>query len=197
MLGIKTSCDETAAAVVDGGRKILSSIVASQDDVHAPYGGVVPELASRQAPRGADAGGAPGAQDRRDPARRRGRPRGDLWPRAGGLAADRLLGSQGHRHAPGGLVGGEPPRRGTSTAFLEGDRPRVSIPGPRGLGRAHRALPGARGAPLRADRADRDDAAGGLDKVAKLLGLGFPGGPPSGASHAPAIRARSRSRPPT
>ena len=48
VLGIETSCDETAAAVVDGGRKVLSSIVASQDDVHAPYGGVVPELASRR-----------------------------------------------------------------------------------------------------------------------------------------------------
>ena len=45
VLGIETSCDETAAAVLDGGRKVLSSIVASQDDVHAPYGGVVPELA--------------------------------------------------------------------------------------------------------------------------------------------------------
>ena len=48
VLGIETSCDETAAAVVDGGRKVLASIVASQDDVHAPYGGVVPELASRR-----------------------------------------------------------------------------------------------------------------------------------------------------
>jgi len=48
VLGIETSCDETAAAVVDGGRKVLASIVASQDDVHAPFGGVVPELASRR-----------------------------------------------------------------------------------------------------------------------------------------------------
>jgi N6-L-threonylcarbamoyladenine synthase len=48
VLGIETSCDETAAAVLDGGRKILSSIVASQDRIHGPYGGVVPELASRR-----------------------------------------------------------------------------------------------------------------------------------------------------
>ena len=48
VLGIETSCDETAAAVLDGGRKVLSSIVASQDAIHAPYGGVVPELASRR-----------------------------------------------------------------------------------------------------------------------------------------------------
>ena len=48
LLGIETSCDETAAAVVRDRRIVLSSIVASQDDVHAKYGGVVPELASRR-----------------------------------------------------------------------------------------------------------------------------------------------------
>ncbi len=46
-LGIETSCDETAAAVVVGGGDIRSSVVASQVDVHATFGGVVPELASR------------------------------------------------------------------------------------------------------------------------------------------------------
>ena len=48
VLGIESSCDETAAAVLVDGRRVLSSVVASQDDVHAPYGGVVPELASRR-----------------------------------------------------------------------------------------------------------------------------------------------------
>jgi tRNA N6-adenosine threonylcarbamoyltransferase len=48
ILGIETSCDETAAAVVEDGRTILSSIVASQLSTHAKYGGVVPELASRE-----------------------------------------------------------------------------------------------------------------------------------------------------
>jgi len=48
ILGIETSCDETAAAVVDDGGRILSSVVASQVEVHAPYGGIVPELASRR-----------------------------------------------------------------------------------------------------------------------------------------------------
>jgi N6-L-threonylcarbamoyladenine synthase len=48
VLGIESSCDETAAAVVAGGRRILSSIVASQVDIHRKYGGVVPELASRE-----------------------------------------------------------------------------------------------------------------------------------------------------
>jgi N6-L-threonylcarbamoyladenine synthase len=48
ILGIETSCDETAAAIVADGRQIRSSVVASQLDVHARYGGVVPELASRE-----------------------------------------------------------------------------------------------------------------------------------------------------
>jgi len=48
ILGIESSCDETAAAVVSDGREILSSVVASQIDVHRKYGGVVPELASRE-----------------------------------------------------------------------------------------------------------------------------------------------------
>ena len=48
ILGIETSCDETAAAVVENGRAILSSVVASQVDLHAQFGGVFPEVASRQ-----------------------------------------------------------------------------------------------------------------------------------------------------
>jgi len=48
ILGIESSCDETAAAVVIDGREILSSVVASQIDIHRKYGGVVPELASRE-----------------------------------------------------------------------------------------------------------------------------------------------------
>ncbi|HKV06393.1 MAG TPA: tRNA (adenosine(37)-N6)-threonylcarbamoyltransferase complex transferase subunit TsaD [Candidatus Acidoferrales bacterium] len=48
ILGIESSCDETAAAIVAGGRRILSSVVASQNDIHRKYGGVVPELASRE-----------------------------------------------------------------------------------------------------------------------------------------------------
>jgi N6-L-threonylcarbamoyladenine synthase len=48
ILGIETSCDETAAAVIENGRIILSTVVASQIDLHAQYGGVFPEVASRQ-----------------------------------------------------------------------------------------------------------------------------------------------------
>jgi N6-L-threonylcarbamoyladenine synthase len=47
VLGVETSCDETAAAVVEGGRHILSNVVATQAAIHQPYGGVVPEIASR------------------------------------------------------------------------------------------------------------------------------------------------------
>ncbi|HUY93933.1 MAG TPA: hypothetical protein VMU71_01500, partial [Terracidiphilus sp.] len=48
ILGIESSCDETAAAVVERGERTLSSVVASQIATHARYGGVVPELASRE-----------------------------------------------------------------------------------------------------------------------------------------------------
>lgn len=48
ILGIESSCDETAAAVVRDGREILSSVIASQIEMHRPWGGVVPELASRE-----------------------------------------------------------------------------------------------------------------------------------------------------
>src|SRR5258708_30790198 len=48
ILGIESSCDETAAAVVRGGEQILSNVVLSQIATHQPYGGVVPDLASRE-----------------------------------------------------------------------------------------------------------------------------------------------------
>ena len=47
IFAIETSCDETAAAIVDDGRDIVSSVVATQAEIHAPFGGVVPEIASR------------------------------------------------------------------------------------------------------------------------------------------------------
>lgn len=48
VLGVETSCDDTAAAIVENGRSIRANLVSSQDAVHAPYGGIVPEIASRQ-----------------------------------------------------------------------------------------------------------------------------------------------------
>ena len=47
VLGIESSCDETAAAVVENGTKVISNEVVSQIDIHTLYGGVVPEIASR------------------------------------------------------------------------------------------------------------------------------------------------------
>jgi len=47
ILGIESSCDETAASVVEDGRRMLSNVVYSQIDIHAQYGGVVPEIAAR------------------------------------------------------------------------------------------------------------------------------------------------------
>ena len=47
IIGIETSCDETAAAVVKDGREVLSNVVYTQIPLHQPYGGVVPEIASR------------------------------------------------------------------------------------------------------------------------------------------------------
>ena len=48
ILALESSCDETAAAVVEDGTKVLSNVVASQIEIHQKYGGVVPEVASRQ-----------------------------------------------------------------------------------------------------------------------------------------------------
>src|ERR1044071_1964263 len=48
ILALETSCDETAAAIVRGGREIIANVVASQIDEHRRYGGIVPEVAARQ-----------------------------------------------------------------------------------------------------------------------------------------------------
>src|SRR5512139_1733912 len=48
VLGIESSCDDTACALLDGAGKVLASVVSSQLAAHAPYGGVVPEIASRE-----------------------------------------------------------------------------------------------------------------------------------------------------
>ena len=47
-LGIETSCDDTSAAIVQDGKRVLSSVATNQDAFHAKYGGIVPEIASRQ-----------------------------------------------------------------------------------------------------------------------------------------------------
>ena len=47
ILGIETSCDETAISIVENGSKLLSNVIRSQVEIHAQYGGIVPEVASR------------------------------------------------------------------------------------------------------------------------------------------------------
>jgi N6-L-threonylcarbamoyladenine synthase len=179
VLGIETSCDETAAAVVDGGRKILSSVVASQDDVHAPYGGVVPELASRRhlevlmpVVRRALETAAIGLAD----------VDGLAVTHGPGLVGSLLIGCSAAkaiayaRRRP--LVGVNHLEGHIYAAFLEGDPPAFPFLALVVSG-GHTALYLAR-EPRRYERIGqtRDDAAGeAFDKVAKLLGLGFPGGP--------------------
>ncbi|HET7875073.1 MAG TPA: tRNA (adenosine(37)-N6)-threonylcarbamoyltransferase complex transferase subunit TsaD [Methylomirabilota bacterium] len=179
VLGIETSCDETAAAVLDGGRKVLSSVVASQDDVHAPYGGVVPELASRRhlevvLPVLRRALGTAGVRlDDID---------GLAVTQGPGLVGSLLIGcsvakalAYAHRRP---LVGVNHLEGHIYAAFLEDnppDYPFLALV----VSGGHTALYLARerGRYARIGQT-RDDAAGeAFDKVAKLLGLGYPGGP--------------------
>ena len=89
ILGIESSCDETAAAVVADGSKVLSSVVASQLDVHARYGGVVPELASREHLRAIGPVVREALAASRSRLRRSRRDRGHARPRPGRVAARR------------------------------------------------------------------------------------------------------------
>jgi N6-L-threonylcarbamoyladenine synthase len=180
VLGIESSCDEMAAAVLQGGSRVLASTIRSQVEVHGPYGGVVPELASRDHLRGV----SPVVGAALDEA---GIAAGELSAVAAtvgpGLVGSLLVGLSfgkalayrlgvpfvGVHHLEGHLVSAEladpslePPYiglvvSGGHTALYrieEGDAP------PRLLGET------------------RDDAVGeAFDKVAKLLGLPFPGGP--------------------
>ena len=183
ILGIESSCDETAAAVVEDGEAVLSSVVASQMATHGKYGGVVPELASREHLRAIvpvvrealeRAGDAAGGSRRH----RRHRRAGPGGIAAGGddlrqgselrarRAADRR---QSHRRAH--------PRR-HSGSQRDGQPSRVSGAGAGGERRPHAPVRSARGVRYRLLGKTRDDAAGeAFDKVAKLLGFGYPGGP--------------------
>lgn len=179
VLGIESSCDETAAAVLEGEARLLSSVVASQVELHAPYGGVVPELAARNHLEAivpvvrealSRAGVEPAELD------------GVAVTHGPGLVGCLLVGVTFARAFARGLeipVAGVNHLEGhVEAAFLE--RPDLPLPalalvvsgGHTGLWH----LP-ARGAFRRLART-RDDAAGeAFDKVAKMLGLGYPGGP--------------------
>ena len=179
VLGMESSCDETAAAVLVGGRRILSSVVASQDDVHRPFGGVVPELASRRhlevvvpvVERAlTDAGVRMPDLD------------GIAVTQGPGLVGSLLVGcavAKSIAYVYGTPLAGVNHLEGhIYAAFLTEDPPEhpflaLVVSG------GHTALYHAP-ALLRYTLVGqtRDDAAGeAFDKVAKLLGLGFPGGP--------------------
>jgi N6-L-threonylcarbamoyladenine synthase len=185
VLGLESSCDETAAAVVDDGRIVRSDVVASQDEVHARYGGVVPELASRAhilnvVPVVQAALARAGCTlDEID---------GIAVTNAPGLVGALLVGLQTAKAlawATGKPLVGVHHLEGHLTAvFLEDpseSSPREAPPYP------HIALivSGGHTSLVRVDGpgqvvelgATRDDAAGeAFDKGAKLLGLGYPGG---------------------
>jgi N6-L-threonylcarbamoyladenine synthase len=179
ILAIETSCDETAASVITTERRILSSVVLSQDEIHAPYGGVVPELASRQHLRSigyvtAESLGRASltTQDI------------DVFAvtQGPGLIGSLLVGlsfAKGlayyHRKP---LLGIDHLEAHIESAFLEA--PGIPFPalallvsgGHTSLFRLKKRLH------FRLLGRTRDDAAGeALDKIAKFLGLGYPGGP--------------------
>jgi len=183
ILAIESSCDETAAAVVENGETVLSSVVASQMVTHGKYGGVVPELASREHLRAI----VPVVREALETAETR---LGDLAAIAAtvgpGLVGSLLVGLtyakslsfasgvpliavnhiEGHIHA----VIMESRRAGTPVEY-----PALALVVSGGHTHLFEVLEGFR---YRLLGKTRDDAAGeAFDKVAKLLGFGYPGGP--------------------
>ena len=211
ILGIESSCDETAAAVVEDGHKILSSIVSSQIATHTKYGGVVPELASREHLRAI----VPVVRLALDESSTRLPDLAAIAVTQGpGLVGSLLVGMtyakalalvhklpligvnhiEGHIHAVVSQNSIELPAlalvvSGGHTHLYEvsigpgksGDSPPAAAGGFVGFGRAEAAdweSPRFSGLTYRLLGRTRDDAAGeAFDKVAKLLGFGYPGGP--------------------
>lgn len=179
VLAVETSCDETSAAVLDGAGAVLSNVVLSQDEIHAPYGGIVPELASRQHIKAID----PVVREALERAGRR-LEEIDLFAvtQGPGLIGSLLVGLT---YAKGLAYYFQKPLVGVDhlQAHLEAARlENPSLPFPALallVSGGHTALYHLE-APLafRLLGRTRDDAAGeALDKVAKFLGLGYPGGP--------------------
>ena len=179
ILAIESSCDETAAAVVEDRCHVLSSIVASQDDIHAKYGGVVPELASRRhveciGPVVREALAAAHADlDHVDAI---------AVTRGPGLVGSLLVGVCAakaiawHRGLP--LVAVNHLEGHVRSPFIE--HPGIELPAVAlVVSGGHTALYHCPSEGVyRPIARTRDDAAGeAFDKVAKLLGLGYPGGP--------------------
>ena len=183
ILGIESSCDETAASVVEDGETVLSSVVASQMATHGKYGGVVPELASREHLRAI----VPVVREALGQAGTRLEDLAAIAATVGpGLVGSLLVGLtyakslcfarglpliavnhiEGHIHA----VILEARRDGTPVEF-----PALALVVSGGHTHLFEVLEGFR---YRLLGKTRDDAAGeAFDKVAKLLGFGYPGGP--------------------
>ncbi len=182
VLGIESSCDETAAAVVDEGGRVHADVVASQIALHAPYGGVVPELASRAHLENAwpviDAALAQaGGIERIDAVAVTAGP-GLVGALLVGLSIGKAIAFA--RRLP--LVGVDHLEGHLFAVFLDRGEPR-SIPTLPFVGLlvsgGHTALYEVHAHDrLTLLGQTRDDAAGeAFDKGAKLLGLGYPGGP--------------------
>jgi N6-L-threonylcarbamoyladenine synthase len=183
ILGIESSCDETAAAVVEDGVKQLSSVVASQFDAHAKYGGVVPELASREHLRSI----VPVVRQALDEAATPLESLSAIAVTAGpGLVGSLLVGityakalcfSAGLRLVAVNHVEGH-----IYSVLMEARQLGEEIVSPAlalvvSGGHTHMFEVSGGGAYRLLGRT-RDDAAGeAFDKVAKLLGFGYPGGP--------------------
>jgi N6-L-threonylcarbamoyladenine synthase len=183
VLGIESSCDETAAAVVDDGRRVLSSAVDSQIAQHRPYGGVVPEIASRghveSFPRvvreAMDRAGVPwksldAIAVTTGPGLASSLIVGTAGARALGQALGKPVWSVNHieAHIAAVFLDPEmpPPDEASDMLILMVSGGHTCLFRMRGIGR-YRLL----GTTL-------DDAAGEcLDKGSKMLGLGYPGGP--------------------
>src|SRR6185369_15436666 len=187
ILGIESSCDETSAAVVRGGEELISNVVASQVATHKPYGGVVPELASREHLRNivpvvrqalAEAGQTYESIDAlavtRGPGLAGALLVGVSYAKALAFALQKPLIAvnhiEGHIHA----VLLEQRRAGNNN--LQFPVLALVVSG----GHTHLYLADRIGDGWKYQNIGhtRDDAAGeAFDKVAKLLGLGYPGGP--------------------
>ena len=179
VLAIETSCDDTGAAVVQDGRKILSNIVSSQIPIHKKYGGVVPELASRKHIESI----VPMVTEALNQARVKLREIDGIAVTNGpGLVGSLLVGlsfAKSLSLATGiPLIGINHIEGHLSAIFLEKAPPRFPFIGLVVSG-GHTSLYRMDGfGKLKRLGQTRDDAAGeAFDKVAKLLGLGYPGGP--------------------
>jgi N6-L-threonylcarbamoyladenine synthase len=179
VLAIETSCDDTGAAVLLDGRKILSNVVSSQVSIHQKYGGVVPELASRRHIESI----IPIVTEALETAKLTlGEIDGIAVTQGPGLVGSLLVGlsfAKSLSFATGlPLVGVNHVEAHLSAIFLEEKPPRFPFIGLVVSG-GHTSLFRVDGfGKYRRLGQTRDDAAGeAFDKVAKLLGLGYPGGP--------------------